>query len=61
MRVNIYTEEITSNIELINKMVDGKKLKGVRFYLQLQKKQEEILTDKILKCVLLVVNKIYVL
>lgn len=35
MRVNIYDEEITSRIEILEKTKGGKKYTGVRFYLEL--------------------------
>lgn len=35
MRVNIYAEEMTDRIELIEKEVDGTKFTAVRFYLEL--------------------------
>lgn len=35
MRVNIYAEEITSRVELVEKEVEGEKFLGVRFYLEL--------------------------
>lgn len=35
MRVNIYAEEITDRIELVQKKVDGIVFLGIRFYLEL--------------------------
>ena len=35
MRVNIYAEEITDQIEIISKEIDGSVYTGVRFYLHL--------------------------
>lgn len=35
MRVNIYAEEMTDNIEIISKEIDGKTFTACRFYLQL--------------------------
>ena len=35
MRVNIYAEEITDRIEIIEKVVDGEMFTGLRFYLEL--------------------------
>lgn len=35
MRVNIYAEEMTDRVEIIEKEVDGNKFTGVRFYLEL--------------------------
>jgi hypothetical protein len=35
MRVNIYAEELTSNVELVEKSVEGVKFRGIRFYLHL--------------------------
>ena len=35
MRVNIYAEEMTNRIEIIEKEIDGNKFEAVRFYLYL--------------------------
>jgi hypothetical protein len=35
MRVNVYAEEMTDRIEIIEKEVDGHKFTGLRFYLEL--------------------------
>lgn len=35
MRVNIYAEEMTDRIEIIDKVVDGHKFTALRFYLYL--------------------------
>lgn len=35
MRVNIYAEEMTTRVELIEKEVEGTKFTGIRFYLYL--------------------------
>lgn len=35
MRVNSYAEEMTDNIEIISKEIDGRKFTACRFYLQL--------------------------
>lgn len=35
MRVNIYAEEMTNRIEIIEKEIDGSKFEAVRFYLYL--------------------------
>ena len=35
MRVNVYAEEMTDRVEIISKEVEGEKLTGVRFYLEL--------------------------
>ena len=35
MRVNIYAEEMTDRIEIIEKEIDGAKFEAVRFYLYL--------------------------
>lgn len=35
MRVNVYAEEMTERIEIIEKEVDGIKFTGLRFYLEL--------------------------
>ncbi len=35
MRVNIYAEEITSRVEIVEKEVEGQKFTGLRFYLEL--------------------------
>jgi hypothetical protein len=35
MRVNVYAEEITDNVEIIEKKIDGQKFTGVRFWLHL--------------------------
>lgn len=35
MRVNVYAEEITQRIEIINKEIDGNRFTGLRFYLEL--------------------------
>lgn len=35
MRVNIYAEEITQRIELVEKEIDGQTFTGLRFYLEL--------------------------
>ena len=35
MRVNIYAEEMTDRIEIIEKEIDGNKFEAVRFYLYL--------------------------
>lgn len=35
MRINVYAEEMTNKIEIITKMVEGKKFTAVRFYLEL--------------------------
>lgn len=35
MRVNIYAEEISERIEIVEKYADGRTFTGVRFYLEL--------------------------
>ena len=35
MRVNIYAEEMTNRIEIVEKEIEGQKFTGVRFYLYL--------------------------
>ena len=35
MRVNIYAEELTNRVEIIEKKIDGQKFTGLRFYLEL--------------------------
>lgn len=35
MRINAYAEELTERVELVEKVVDGRRLVGVRFYLYL--------------------------
>jgi hypothetical protein len=35
MRVNVYAEEMTNQIEIIGKDIDGHRFTGVRFYLHL--------------------------
>ncbi len=35
MRVNIYAEEMTDRIEIIEKEIDGNKFEAIRFYLYL--------------------------
>ena len=35
MRVNIYAEEMTDRVEIIEKVVNGQTFTGVRFYLEL--------------------------
>jgi hypothetical protein len=35
MRVNIYAEEMTDKVEIIQKEVEGTKFTGLRFYLEL--------------------------
>jgi hypothetical protein len=35
MRINIYAEEMTDRIEIIEKTVDGNRFTAVRFYLEL--------------------------
>lgn len=35
MRVNVYSEEMTERIEIIEKDVEGQKFTGLRFYLEL--------------------------
>jgi len=35
MRVNVYAEEITDRVQIIEKMVGGQVFTGVRFYLEL--------------------------
>ena len=40
MRVNIYAEEMTDRVEIIEKQVDGQVFTGVRFYLELPTSQE---------------------
>jgi hypothetical protein len=35
MRVNIYAEELTNDVELVEKTVEGVKFRGIRFYLHL--------------------------
>jgi hypothetical protein len=35
MRVNVYAEEMTDIIEIVEKIIDGVKFTGVRFYLYL--------------------------
>jgi hypothetical protein len=35
MRVNVYAEEMTDRVEIIEKLVDGEFFTGVRFYLEL--------------------------
>lgn len=35
MRVNVYAEEMTQRVEIIEKVIDGRTFTGVRFYLEL--------------------------
>lgn len=42
MRVNIYAEEMTERIEIIEKVIDGNKFEAVRFYLYLPVTKEII-------------------
>jgi hypothetical protein len=35
MRVNIYSEEITDRVEIVEKTINGQTFTGVRFYLEL--------------------------
>lgn len=35
MRVNVYAEELTDRVELIEKVIDGHLYTAVRFYLEL--------------------------
>ena len=35
MRVNVYAEEMTDKVELIEKEIDGRKYTAIRFYLEL--------------------------
>lgn len=35
MRVNVYAEEMTSEVELVEKVIDGRTYVGVRLYLHL--------------------------
>jgi len=35
MRVNVYAEEITDRIQIVEKYIDGQTFTGVRFYLEL--------------------------
>jgi len=35
MRVNVYAEEITDRVEIVEKEVEGNKFTGLRFYLEL--------------------------
>ncbi len=35
MRVNVYAEELTDRVELIEKEIDGRKYVAVRFYMEL--------------------------
>ena len=35
MRVNVYAEEMTERIEIIEKVIDGQAFTGLRFYLEL--------------------------
>ncbi len=35
MRVNVYAEEMTNRVEIIEKVIDGQTYTGVRFYLEL--------------------------
>ena len=35
MRVNIYAEEMTDRLQIIEKVIDGHKFTGLRFYLEL--------------------------
>jgi hypothetical protein len=35
MRVNVYAEEMTDRIEIVEKEAEGQKFTGVRFYLEL--------------------------
>jgi len=35
MRVNVYAEEMTDRIEIIEKEIDGNKFEAIRFYLEL--------------------------
>ena len=35
MRVNVYAEEITDRVEIVEKEIDGQKFTGLRFYLEL--------------------------
>ena len=35
MRVNVYAEELTDRIEIIEQVVNGRQLVGLRFYLEL--------------------------
>jgi hypothetical protein len=35
MRVNIYAEELTDNVEIVEETIEGVKFTGLRFYLHL--------------------------
>lgn len=35
MRVNVYAEEMTDRIEIIEKVIDGQAFMGLRFYMEL--------------------------
>ena len=35
MRVNVYAEELTNQVEIISKEIDGQTYTGIRFYLHL--------------------------
>jgi hypothetical protein len=35
MRVNVYAEEMTNRVEIIEKVIDGVSFTGLRFYLEL--------------------------
>jgi hypothetical protein len=35
MRVNVYAEEMTSRVEIVEKEIEGQKFTGLRFYLEL--------------------------
>jgi len=35
MRVNVYAEEMTDRVEIVEKMIDGQLFTGLRFYLEL--------------------------
>ena len=35
MRVNVYAEEMTDRIEIVEKVIDGQRFTGLRFYLEL--------------------------
>lgn len=41
MRINIYAEEITDRIEIVEKTINGKAFTGLRFYLELPATDED--------------------
>lgn len=46
MRVNVYAEEMTDNIEIISKEIEGQKFTGLRIYLHLPVTRQNLITKE---------------